>query len=338
MDSVTHIVLGACIGEAMMGKQVGKKAMLIGAVAQSLPDIDFVASFWMNTVDELVVHRGITHSLLFILFVSPALGWLSRATVPPRQSMARWTTFFAVEMFVHIFLDAFNNYGVGWFEPFNNYRISFNTVYVADPLITIFPLIAFLVLLITRGKTPQRRKWWLGSLIFTSAYLLVCIFNKWQVSQDAKRAFALKSIDVKSYLTTPAPLQSFLWMVAAGDGKGFHVGYRSVFDQSDDIDFRYFPVNEHLLDTLDQHDEVVKLKMFSQGFYTVEQRGDKLLFNDLRFGQIIGWHDPANGFVFHYFLQQPGNNELVVQRGRFAKWDAEVLKSFLLRVIGKHPE
>ena len=29
------------------------------------------------------------------------------------------------------FIDAFNNYGVGWFEPFSHERISFNAIYVA---------------------------------------------------------------------------------------------------------------------------------------------------------------------------------------------------------------
>ena len=57
MDSLTHIVLGACIGEAMLGKKLGKKAMLIGAIAQSLPDIDFVAALWLGPAENLLAHR-----------------------------------------------------------------------------------------------------------------------------------------------------------------------------------------------------------------------------------------------------------------------------------------
>ncbi len=38
-------------------------------------------------------------------------------------------------IFFHIFVDAFNNYGVGWFEPFSKTRITFNTIYVADPFL-----------------------------------------------------------------------------------------------------------------------------------------------------------------------------------------------------------
>lgn len=77
MDTVTHIVLGACIGEAIAGKHLGKKALFIGALAQSLPDIDFITSFWMGTAENLLAHRGLTHSFLFLLVITPLLAWLS---------------------------------------------------------------------------------------------------------------------------------------------------------------------------------------------------------------------------------------------------------------------
>jgi inner membrane protein len=60
MESVTHIALGACIGEAAFSKQIGKKALILGAIAQSLPDADITASLWSSrlkiccfTVDSL---------------------------------------------------------------------------------------------------------------------------------------------------------------------------------------------------------------------------------------------------------------------------------------------
>lgn len=45
MDSITHIAIGACMGEVFAGKQLGKQALLWGVLAQSIPDIDFIASF-----------------------------------------------------------------------------------------------------------------------------------------------------------------------------------------------------------------------------------------------------------------------------------------------------
>ncbi len=40
--------------------------MLYGAIAASLPDIDFIAAFWMNTTDDLLAHRGFTHSFCLL--------------------------------------------------------------------------------------------------------------------------------------------------------------------------------------------------------------------------------------------------------------------------------
>ncbi len=77
MDSLTHIVLGAAIGELMAGRKLGKKALLIGAIANSLPDIDFVASMWMPTAQDVWAHRGLTHSLVFVLVMTPLLAWLA---------------------------------------------------------------------------------------------------------------------------------------------------------------------------------------------------------------------------------------------------------------------
>ena len=68
MDSLTHTLLGACLGEVIAGKKIGKKAMLIGAIANNIPDIDVLSSLWMSQPDSLLAHRGFTHSVLFILF------------------------------------------------------------------------------------------------------------------------------------------------------------------------------------------------------------------------------------------------------------------------------
>ncbi|MCP2937538.1 hypothetical protein NK983_33070, partial [Salmonella enterica subsp. enterica serovar Typhimurium] len=66
----------------------------------------------------------------------------------------------------------------------------------------------------------------------------------------------------------------------------------------------------------------------------VEKWNDTLVFNDLRFGQIIGWENKRGRFVFHYYLQHPEDNELVVQQGRFAGWNRQTFFSMLRRIRG----
>jgi len=40
MDSITQIVLGAAVGDAVLGKKIGNRAMVWGAIAGTIPDLD----------------------------------------------------------------------------------------------------------------------------------------------------------------------------------------------------------------------------------------------------------------------------------------------------------
>ena len=335
MDSLTHIALGACMGEAFAGGKVGKKAMLWGALAQSIPDIDFVAASWLNTSENLLAHRGFTHSILFGIAAALFMTFFAEKWHRPHNiSFVRWLAFFTAVVLTHIFLDAFNNYGVGWFEPFSHYRISFNVMYVADPFFSIVPGIALLMLLALRSFSKKRKFWWRAGLGFCFLYLGYCVANKIIINNDVKQLLHKQGIKYSSYFTTPAPLQSWLWFVAAGTDSGYYVGYRCVFDKSKKMNLQYFPRNKSLLNAAKDQKEVHELTRFSQGFYTVEQRQDTLVFNDLRFGQVIGWQNPKEEFAFHYYLQPSIDNTLVVQRGRFAKWNSHSFGTFWKRIKG----
>src|SRR5688572_18854298 len=112
MDSLTHIAVGACIGEAFLGRTIGKKAMIWGAVAHSLPDIDFITAFYMDTTSALLAHRGFTHSFLFVLPAALLLAFVAEKWYRPYKiSFLKWILFFSVQILLHLLLDAFNNYG-----------------------------------------------------------------------------------------------------------------------------------------------------------------------------------------------------------------------------------
>jgi len=336
MDSLTHIAIGACMGEAFAGKTVGRKAMLWGALAQSVPDIDAIAVFWMDTPGSLLAHRGFTHSFLFLVLITPVMALLAEHWHRPHNiSFLRWLMFFGACIFGHLFMDVFNNYGVGWLEPFSHLRLSFNVLYVADPLFSSGPIIACIVLFLLKQKHRRRGLWWKFGLITSSLYLVYCTGNKLYIDADVRKLLKEQRIVHTQYFTTPAPLQNWLWFVVAGDDRGYHVGYRSLFDQESTMQFQYFPKNDSLLNAATDQESLQKLIRFSQGFYTAEMYSDTLVFNDLRFGQVIGWQDPHERFAFHYYLNLPKDNALVVQRGRFDKWDRAVVERLWQRMLGQ---
>lgn len=335
MDTITHIAIGACIGEVIAAKRIGKKALVVGATAQVIPDIDVFCSLWMSPSSNALAHRGFTHSILFGILISLFLAWVvHRRWNNSNESFKFWMIFFGLQVFVHIFLDAFNAYGTAWFEPFSHYRVSFNTIFVADPFFSIpLGISGFLLFFVSSGY-KRRVRWAAGGLIVSSLYLGYGIVNKLQVDNDVQATLTGKRIPYDRYLTTPTPFNNWLWYIVTSDKSGSYVGYRSVFDRKQDINFEFFPRQDSLL-TADIDQKVLSdLKRFSQGYYTAEQAGDTLIFNDLRFGQMLGWQNPRGGFVFHYYLKPDVDNTLVLQRGRFAGWDKDATTALLRRIKG----
>jgi inner membrane protein len=134
--------------------------------------------------------------------------------------------------------------------------------------------------------------------------LCICTFNKIKINSDVKEILQEQNIQYTRYFTTPTAFQNWLWYVVAGNDSGYHVGFRSVFDSKKEIDFTYFPRNDFLLDSVEDTEALQKLKRFSQQFYTAEKWNDTLVFNDLRFGQIMGWHDPKGKFRVSLFFKR----------------------------------
>lgn len=310
--------------------------MLLGALAQSIPDVDFIASFWADTPTYLLAHRGFTHSLLFCLLATIGFALLAEHYHKQhRVGYSKWILFFALQISTHLFIDLFNSYGTGLLEPFSHVRLSFNALFVADPFFTVWPAIACVMLLLLKSRIYKRIFWQRFALVGSATYLVYCTYNKLEVDNDVREIMTAQQVSYNEYFTTPTPLNNWLWYVVAKRDRGFYVGYRSVFDKKEQIDFQYFSKNDSLLQQVSDQEELQHLIRFSKGYYTAEKWNDTVVFNDLRFGQMIGWHDPNEKFVFHYYLQKRDkDNKLVVQRGRFAKWNWETTQSLIDRIRG----
>ena len=74
MDSLTQIVLGAAVGEAVLGRKVGNRAMLWGGICGTLPDLDVLSNAVSDPMSALAYHRAFTHSLPFALLAAPLVG------------------------------------------------------------------------------------------------------------------------------------------------------------------------------------------------------------------------------------------------------------------------
>jgi inner membrane protein len=309
--------------------------MVAGALAQSIPDIDFIAYFWLNKTDNLLAHRGITHSVLFGILVVIGLSAATKRIFHKRKfNWEHGAWLFGLNVFCHLFIDAFNAYGVGWFEPFSHLRFSFHVLFVADPFFSVWPFLGMIAILVLYRKHKARRLAWQFGLGMSALYLLYAVYNKWTVETAVRRQLRTEGIAYRSFYATPSPFNTWLWFIIVREEKGFYTGYRSVFDKKRTA-LVYAPRNELLLREVKDTDDVHDLLRFSQGDYTVERAHDTLVFNILRFEKIAGWYDPRAKFAFYYYFDRPDANHLLVQRGRFKNWNRETIRGFIRRIRGE---
>lgn len=306
MDTVTQITLGAAVGEAVLGKKVGNKAPLWGAVFGVLPDLDVLANPFVSEVQALAIHRGISHSLFFSVVAAPFFGWLLYRYYRSQKSVTSWRDWSVLVFLViitHIFIDVCTSYGTQVLQPFSNYSLSLNSIFIIDPFYTL-PLMAGILTALFLRRSSGKRRWAnnLG-LAISSLYLLAGLGIKAHVNSVFEQNFAAKGIQPQQYMTTPAPFSIFLWTGYAEEDDTLYAGLYSIFDQNRDIDFQEVSQNEALLAPYKDQLPVERIKWFSQGYYAAEQNSPTLVVHDLRFGRSDLWlnNGPAP-FVWNYRL------------------------------------
>ncbi|MEP3388710.1 MAG: metal-dependent hydrolase [Reichenbachiella sp.] len=299
MDSVTQIVLGAAVGEAVLGKKVGNKAMLYGAIAGTIPDLDVLASHVTDTVTALAVHRGFTHSIVFSVLFAPVFGWLV-SRYESLRDFKSWSWLFFWAFITHPMLDAHTTWGTQLFWPFD-LRLAFKTIFVIDPLYTL-PFLVFLILAMLQKRTSDKRQFYnrLG-LYVSTGYLLLTFLLKWIAFAQFESALKAQNISYSQLDTRPSPLNTILWSANVETEVAYLLGNYSLFD-SQPITFESYPKNHQLLGALIDQEPVQRMIAISEGWYTISQKEGKLYFNDLRFG-LLSLEPKAQDFVFSYQIE-----------------------------------
>ena len=222
MDSLTQIVLGAAVGEAVLGKKIGNKAMLYGAIAGTIPDLDVFASFFTDKVTALYIHRGFTHSIVFSVLFAPILAWIV-SRYEKYKDFKNWTLLFFLSFVTHPILDAHTTWGTQLFWPFD-IRLAFKNIFVIDPLYTL-PFLVFLIFAMTQKRTSEKRRFYnkMG-LIISSSYLVLTLLLKWIAFNQFETALKTQNIAYSEIDTRPSPLNTILWSANVQTEDSFLLG------------------------------------------------------------------------------------------------------------------
>ncbi len=296
-----------------MGKKIGNKGAVVGAVVATVPDLDVVLMPFYSDLERLSIHRGYSHSILFSLLGAFLFAYiLSRIKWTQQISKTRLWIFAWLALITHILLDAFTTYGTLLFLPVSDYRVGFDSINVVDPVYTL-PMLAGLVFsLFIYKDSPSRTGFNKAGLIISTLYLLGTLGIKFHVEQQFDAELKKQNIVYRDLLTVPVSIGSINWYGVAKTGDGLYMAKYSNLKRNQ-IHFEFFPTNEQLLDGLDPW-LVNRMKWFAKGFYTVSESGGNIrLYNlqvDMRgIRQLENGKAPTAGY-FEIIPQPDGSYKL----------------------------
>ena len=148
MDSVSQFVLGSTVAAVLLGPKLGLRAVALGGVVATLPDLDSFLPF-ENALDSVTYHRGFSHSLFVQTAVSPFIAAFANFIFKSKQisySFMLLTVWLC--LITHSLLDSLTTYGTQIFWPLDvGSPVAFPSVFIIDPIYTLtllFGVIGFL--------------------------------------------------------------------------------------------------------------------------------------------------------------------------------------------------
>ncbi|WP_323787761.1 metal-dependent hydrolase [Psychroserpens sp.] len=290
MDSLTQIVLGAACGEAILGRKIGNKALLFGAIGGTIPDLDvFVGGLlYNNEIDAMLFHRGFMHSIFFAVFAAFLFGWLVHKLYNSGKridstTQKDWISLFFWSLLTHPILDCFTPYGTQLFSPISDYRVALNNIAVADPIYTVPFLLSMIILMFFKRQTNTRRIWLKIGIGISSAYLIFTLGNKLYIDSVFKSSMAAENISFYRFSTQPSILNNILWYGIAETDSHYHVAFYSLMDTSNKFsEWKKLPKTRDL--KKDDYSDIKDLAWFSNDYYSVDKLEDgDYLYKDLRY-------------------------------------------------------
>ncbi|WP_339659810.1 metal-dependent hydrolase [uncultured Polaribacter sp.] len=313
MDSLTQIILGAACGEAVLGKKIGNKALLFGAIGGTIPDLDvFIGRLlYHNEIQAMAFHRGFMHSILFAVLGCFVFGWITYKlyNTGKRQettTLQNWILLFFWSIFTHPLLDCFTPYGTQLFEPFSNYRVAFNTISVVDPLYTFPFLVCMIGLMFINRKSKKRTFWLKTGIYFSSVYMIFTIINKFYMDAVFKKSFEKAGIQFTRFSAQPTILNNILWYAVAETKDNYHLTFYSLLDKKS-ISEKIITVkkNHTLLNMNDAN--LQTLTWFSNNYYNIskKEKNGTYKYVDLRYPLLNP--DDENTSIFNFTIYNKNN-------------------------------
>lgn len=309
MDSITQAALGMAVGEAMLGRKIGRRAWIVGAIGGTLPDLDVLVSPFLSQIERLSWHRGYSHSLLVCVLLSILFWYWSKRWkwMKPVDGFTIWMTWFLL-LFTHVILDSLTSYGTQLLLPFTDWRVSWDSINVVDPVYTV-PLLLGLAITWWLSRKHGKRTNWPNSigLLISSVYLVFTMSHKEIVEDVYHSSLTEQEIVYSELLTVPVKMGNIVWYGVAKSDDELHIGRYNSW-RKNRIEFHSFPVNEHFLKTVDPY-TADRLKWFSKGFYILAKKDGTIRMYNMQCDMqgVRDYGDFKAPTAFYFQLTPEGN-------------------------------
>lgn len=325
MDSLTQVAVGIATAEFCLGKQIKNRSFLYGAIIATIPDLDIYVGKLFDPISAIAMHRGFSHSIFFYLLLCIPLGAILFKIEQGRVKLFQAINACFFILLTHSILDAFTTWGTQLFWPLP-YRLAVKSIFVVDIFYTI-PWLICLFLVFINKDFLIRKKWLKWGFYITTTYLIIGVFIKIYVTNKFESTLKQQNIEYTNIIVKPTFSNIILWNANVMTSDSFLLSDFSLFDKNP-ITFITYKRNLDLAISFKNEPVFNKLEQISEGWYTIQQKSDSLIFNDLRFGLLKD--DPKEPqFAFSYLIENK-NKELIVTEMPKNKRDG---KAFLVKIF-----
>ena len=279
MDSLTQLTFGAACGEAILGKKVGRKALIWGAILGTLPDLDVFIPLG-SPVDDFVYHRGFSHSLFLLTALSPVFAWLiTKVHKDTKPLFNKWMLLTFVVLNGSVLLDLFTIYGTQIFWPLDTTPLAVPTLFIIDPLFTLPILIGVSAALFLKNHRLN----FIG-LSLSLAYLIWALGVSVFVNGKMEEKLNEQGVPYSQFISSPAPFTTLLWRTVGIHNDQYFETYYSLFDGDAPLSVNFYPRNLSLMKGMDEHPPVAKLEKFTRGYFAMSENNGSIAMTDLTDG------------------------------------------------------
>lgn len=285
MDSLSQIVLGAACVASVVPAVHRRKALVMGAVLGTLPDLDVLPLLAVTDPLKFVTwHRSFSHSLFVLPLLGLLLWWLGqRRWSWMAADRGRWFVGMQLALITHPLLDAHTVYGTQLLWPMTTPPVMWSTVFIIDPLYTLPLLVACVVAWRQREKLVAQHALLFG-LTLSSAYLGWGWIAKHRVETGLLPMLERVGLDHAPLLTVPTPFNSLGWRVVVMQDDGYWEGYASALFPDRPITLSFHRHDVVFAKRFVHLPSVQRMQWFTHGFQIVEQRVTAAVLTDLRMG------------------------------------------------------